>query len=107
MTALTAPTVKVKRPRQTPAEARAVYAFVTARDKTCRALHIMVMAADPLVPWEIGDCEGRNERHHAFTGTGAARITDRQHVVLLCAFHHRTWAPTHVGIILDWLLVNG
>ena len=106
VTALTGPTVRAKRPRrQTRAEAQAVYDYVTARDKTCRA---PIIAADPdgngaLAFLMTLDCSGRMERHHAFTGVGAKRITDARHVVLLCNFHHRTWAPRHTGRILEWL----
>ena len=41
MTALTGPTIRQRKPRQTPAERQAVYAYVTERDKTCRAWAIV------------------------------------------------------------------
>jgi hypothetical protein len=105
---LTAPTVKVKPHRQTQAEREACYDYVTARDGTCRVWEIALFG---LLSGEIiGNCGGRlgepggrTERHHAFTGIGHKRITDARHVVLLCEFHHRTWAPTHTRLILDWL----
>jgi hypothetical protein len=108
MTALTPAPVRAKAKRQTPAEKQAVYDAVTARDKTCRAPAIYWAAGiENIRPvengaWEI-ECFGKLERHHAFTGTGHKRITDMRHVVLLCEFHHRNWAPTHARLILDWL----
>ncbi len=95
--------------QQSAAERQAVYDFVTTRDVYCRAAHIMATLAPlselagGLISRHIGLCHGRTERHHAFTGVGAKRITDARHVVLLCAWHHRTWAPSHTGLILDWL----
>ena len=88
--------------RQTRAEAQAIYADVTARDVTCRA---------PTIKRQNGDkgfgsymeCYGKLERHHAGNTVGSKRITDARHVVLLCKWHHRTWAPSHSCLILDWL----
>ena len=108
MTALTPSPVKAPRAKQSAAEARAVYADVTARDVTCRAPAIYwapgIENTNPSEngAWEI-ECFGPLERHHAFTGTGHKRITDARHVVLLCEWHHRTWAPTHTRLILDYL----
>ena len=95
MTALTAPTVKVKEHVQTRAEAQAVYDYVTERDKTCRA-----PAIDPRC---YGSCGGKLERHHAGNTIGSARITDARHVVLLCSRHHDKWAPSRSRKILDYL----
>jgi hypothetical protein len=102
MSALTQPTVKAPKVKQSAADRQRVYDFVTARDKTCRAHAI----DQPYTPFEfltLGHCSGKLERHHAFTGTGSKRITDARHVVLLCEWHHRTWAPSHPRRILDWL----
>ena len=96
MSALTGPTVRQPRHVQTAADRRKVYADVTARDVTCRAPII-----DPYV--DAVFCEGRLERHHAGNTIGSKRITSRRTVVLVCAFHHRTWAPTHSRMILEWL----
>jgi hypothetical protein len=95
MTALTEPTVRVPKHVQTRAEAQAVYDQVTEQDKTCRA-----PAVDPRC---YGSCGGKFERHHAGNTIGSARITDRQHVILLCSRHHDKWAPTHSRAILKWL----
>lgn len=108
MTALTAPTVRVPAKRQTAAERQAVYDDVTARDMSCRAWVI-----DPEHAY-LFDCREPNdgthdvkwwplERHHAGNKIGSRRITDARHVVLLCSFHHRTWAPMHSRLILEWL----
>ena len=109
MSALTGPTVRQPRHVQTAAERQAVYDYVTARDKTCRA--------PTIVAWNIGrganppadfivvrfECSDKLERHHAGNTIGSKRITSRRTVVLVCAFHHRTWAPTHSRMILEWL----
>jgi hypothetical protein len=105
MTALASPTVRVKPKAQSAAERQAVYAYVTERDKTCRA---PIIAASPTGNGALAflmrlDCLGRSERHHAGNKIGTKRITDARHVVLLCKFHHRTWAPTHSRLILEWL----
>jgi hypothetical protein len=98
MTSLTAPTVKVPRKRPSAADDAACYRYVTTRDKTCRAPTI-----DPAMTFAASLCEGHNERHHAGNTIGSKRITDARHVCLLCAYHHRTWAPTHSRMILEWL----
>jgi hypothetical protein len=49
------------------------------------------------------DCSGPDERHHAGNTIGSKRITDMRHVVLLCKFHHRIWAPSNSVRILEWL----
>ena len=95
--ALTSPTVRVKAHVQTAAEKQAVYDYVTARDKTCRAPLILGNAQ---LNWM---CRGRDERHHAGNKMGSKRITSRRTVVLLCAWHHANWAPTHSRVILEWL----
>ena len=100
MTRLTLPpTVRQPQPKQTKAQRDAVYAYVTARDVTCRVWSI------DAEPWQLADCEGRLERHHAGVGIGSNRndLTDARHVVLLCKFHHDTWAPSHSRLILEWL----
>ena len=102
---LTAPTVKVRPHRQTPAEAQAVYWAVTERDERaaperhgCRALDI-----DP----EAGPCSGPIDRHHAGNKIGTPRVTARDRVVCLCRRHHEGgWADSHNRPIMDWLRVN-
>jgi hypothetical protein len=92
--------VRVKVAKPTAAERQAVYDYVTARDVTCR----MPFIEDN--PWHAFDCsDGRLERHHAGIGIGSNRneLTDSRHVVLLCNYHHRTWAPSHSRMILEWL----
>lgn len=103
MSALTPAPVRVKTPKQSAADRAAVYAYVTARDKTCRAWRI-----DALLPpndrgWAA--CSGPLQRHHAGVGIGSNRneLTDARHVVLLCKWHHDTWAPSHSRLILEWL----
>ena len=105
MSALTGPTVCQPRHVQTAAERQAVYAYVTERDKTCRAPIIQGMTDYNGVEafFMALDCSGRLERHHAGNTIGSKRITSRRTVVLVCAFHHRTWAPTHSRMILEWL----
>ena len=108
MTALTGPTIRQRKPRQTPAERQAVYAYVTERDKTCRRPVIYwSVGIENTQPWENGaweiECFGKLERHHAGNKIGTARITDARHVILLCEYHHRTWAPTHSRLILEHL----
>ena len=109
MTALTEPTVKVRVHKQSAAEARAVYDYVTARDVTCRAPAIVAwnIRQEADTPADLivvrFECSDKLERHHAGNTIGSKRITDARHVVLLCAFHHRTWAPTHSRLILAWL----
>lgn len=107
MTALSQPTVRVPAKRQTAAERQDVYRYVTERDKTCRAPAIFAQsfespngAAAFLMTL---DCSGRLERHHAGNTIGGKRITDARHCVLLCSYHHRTWAPTHSRLILEYL----
>ena len=99
------PPVRVPERKQSAGERQRMYDLVTARDMICRAAHITVMQEDPLVSWDIGECSGRLERHHAGVGIGSNRneLTDARHVVLLCEFHHRTWAPSHSRLILEWL----
>lgn len=96
---------RVKRPRQTRAEAAEVYDYVTARDLAaapdrhgCRALDIDSAA---------GECSGPIQRHHAGIKTGTKRVTSPTRVACLCDGHHDRWAPTHNRAILDWLLING
>jgi hypothetical protein len=96
MTALTEPTVRQPRKRQSAAEDQAVYDYVTARDVTCRAKYIDPNKADE-------GCDRKLERHHAGNTIGSKRITDARHVVLLCKWHHDTWAPSHSRLILEWL----
>ena len=101
------PPVRQPQPKQTAAEDQRVYDAVTARDVTCRA---------PVIdPRELDlDCIRFNsrigrwqnsplERHHTGNTIGSKRITDARHVVLLCEWHHRTWAPTHSRLILAYL----
>jgi hypothetical protein len=99
-------THRALRPRQSAAEDQRVYAEVTARDVTCRAPIIQGRADNnngALAFRMALDCSGKLERHHAFTGVGSRRITDARHVVLLCEWHHRNWAPSHARLILEWL----
>lgn len=98
MTALTAPVVRVPRRKQSAAERQRVYAYVTARDVSCRAL-IM----EPSLSFTESLCSGKLERHHAGNTIGSKRITDALHCVLLCRYHHATWAPSHSRLILDYL----
>ena len=101
MTALTGPTIRQRKPRQTPAERQAVYAYVTERDKTCRRPII-----DPYWPGVQGlspDCFGKLERHHAGNTIGTARKTDARHVILLCRSCHAYWAPSRSRLILEYL----
>jgi hypothetical protein len=101
--------VRAPRRKQTAAERAAVYRYVEARDVSCRAWDIACMLA-PGGDF-IGNCgdqlghqpPGPPERHHAGNTIGSKRITDARHVVLLCEWHHRTWAPTHSRLILEWL----
>lgn len=94
---LTAPTVRVRAPKQSAADRAAVYAYVTFRERwDCAAWKI-----DP--EQSFFQCHGRRERHHAGNTIGSKRITDARHVVLLCEFHHRTWAPSHSRLILEFL----
>ena len=109
MTALTGPTIRQRKPRQTPAERQAVYAYVTARDKTCRAWAIVGLLGER-GDIDIGNCGDRlgrqpvsTERHHAGNKIGTPRITDARHVILLCEWHHRTWAPSRSRLILEYL----
>jgi hypothetical protein len=93
---------------QTRAEDAAVYAHVTARDVTCRAPRIDFHNSEPRAHvYECGPLSPSGhiplERHHAGNKIGGKRITDARHVVLLCEFHHRTWAPTRSRLILKWL----
>jgi hypothetical protein len=103
--ALTAPTVRVKEHVQTRAEMAAVYRDIETRDGSCR-MPIIQGTADnngaAAFLYALG-CDGRTERHHAGNTIGSKRITDARHVVLLCQFHHRTWAPTHSRLILERL----
>jgi hypothetical protein len=100
--------VRATERKQTAAEAQAVYDYVTKRDVTCRAPAIYwapgVENTNPTRDgaWEI-ECFGKLERHHAGNKIGTRRITSPRTVVLLCEFHHRTWAPTHSKIILEYL----
>ena len=97
-------TTRVKAPRQTPAEAQAVYDHVTARDVTCRALVIDPFAGSCGAPGVGPFGPGRLERHHAGNTTGSKRKTDLWHVVLLCRSHHQGgWAGSHDRLILDYL----
>jgi hypothetical protein len=99
--------VKAKRHVQTPAERRAIYAEVTARDLAaapqrngCRALDI-----DP----DAGPCSGKvgleskTERHHAGITIGSKRVTRPDRLVCLCDGHHDRWAPSHNRLIMGWL----
>lgn len=85
-----------------------MYDYVTARDVTCRAPAIYwAPGIDNTNPqengaWEI-ECYGPLERHHAGNTIGSAKKTDARHVVLLCAYHHANWAPTHSRLILNYL----
>jgi hypothetical protein len=106
MTALTPSPVRAKTPKQSAADRQAVYDFVTTRDKTCRAPVIEGAAAgnNGALAFRMAlDCSRKLERHHAGNTIGSKRITSRRTVVLLCEFHHRTWAPTHSRLILEWL----
>lgn len=101
MTALAAPTVRVRRVKQSAAEDQRVYWAVTDRDERaapsrhgCRALDI-----DP----KAGSCSGPIQRHHAGIKVGTRRVTTEDRVCCLCDGHHDHWAPTHNRPILDWL----
>lgn len=86
--------VRQKPHQQTPAEEKAVYAYVNARDQGCRARDI-----DP----GAGPCSGLVERHHAGIKVGTKRVTSRDRVVKLCRGHHENWAPSHNRMIVEWL----
>jgi hypothetical protein len=91
------PTHKVPRRIPTCDQRLAVYSYVTKRDKTCRA--------QTIDPWLSSSCQGDTERHHAGIkfGSNRNRLTDARHCVLICEFHHLTWAPSHSRLILDYL----
>jgi hypothetical protein len=84
--------------KQTASERALIYQYVTARDVSCRAL-IM----EPSLSFTESLCSGKLERHHAGNTIGSKRITDALHCVLLCRYHHATWAPSHSRLILEWL----
>ena len=100
---LTAPTVRVPRRKQSAAEDQRVYRYVTARDVSCRAPAIELMRFSLAGVGMRFECSGPLERHHAGNTIGSKRITDARHCVLLCRWHHATWAPTHSRLILEYL----
>jgi hypothetical protein len=103
MSVLAAPTVRVRRKKQTPEEAAEVYRYVTARDVFCRAPLIEEgLSGEEFIEMRL-KCDHKTERHHAGNTIGSKRITDARHVCLLCQFHHATWAPSHSRLILEYL----
>jgi hypothetical protein len=98
-------TKRQKPKRQTAAERQAVYDYVTARDGGCQAPNVEGERWGPMhvSATELICCEGRLERHHAGNTIGSARKTDARHVILLCKYHHDTWAPSHSREILAYL----
>lgn len=75
--------------RVTPDE-RVEYAHVLARDGGCVAPRL-----DPT----LDPCAGPLTRQHVKDGPGGRRITDRRHLVILCAHHHLDgWATSKAAL---------
>lgn len=95
MTALTAPVVRVPRPKQSAADRQAVYDYVTDREgHGCLAAELDRSHV----------CEGPLQRHHAGLSIGMAKITDARHCTLLCrGANCGAWARVHDREVMAWL----
>ena len=67
------------RPHRVTPEEQAIYDAVMVRDGGCVAPDL-----DP----GIDPCQGRMTRQHVKDGPGGRRITDMDHVLILCQHHH-------------------